>query len=62
MKGHMDQQKLLKCLIDIQNMCIGEITMDWKLDPNYIGTLITEATGMTNPELNELKNNLTRIE
>lgn len=43
--------KLLDCLCDIQQSCIGEIAMNYKLDAESIGRQITEATGMTAPEL-----------
>lgn len=35
-------------IADISNMCIGEITMNYKLDAQYIGELIYKVTGMTN--------------
>lgn len=49
-----ENQKLREALRDIQNMCIGEIAMGYKLSAESIGQMITEATGMTNPELNKL--------
>lgn len=49
----MDQQKLLQCLFDIQTMCIGDLTYNYKLDANYIGQIISEATGMTATELEQ---------
>lgn len=42
---------ILECLSDIQSQCIGEITMSFKLDPEFIGRQIYEATGLTYPEL-----------
>ena len=47
------ENKLLSVLCDIQGMCIGDIAMGYKLDPESIGTMIYEATGMTHPELSE---------
>ncbi|AUR87932.1 hypothetical protein NVP1106O_09 [Vibrio phage 1.106.O._10N.286.51.F7] len=44
-------KKLLVALCDIQGMCIGDIAMGYKLDPESIGMMIYEATGMTHPEL-----------
>ena len=49
----MYQNKLLAALAEIQNACIGEITMGYRLDAMHIGELISSATGMTNPELNK---------
>jgi hypothetical protein len=47
----MKTKKLLRALADIQSMCIGKIAMNCSLDAEAIGQLISEATGMTNPEL-----------
>ena len=47
------EYKLLSCLFDIQQMCIGEIAMDYKLDAEYIGRMISETTGMNVRELEE---------
>jgi len=56
------EDKYLAVLCEIQNMCIGEITMSYKLDAEHIGAMIADVTGMTNPELNklvsEMKNDL----
>ena len=41
------EYKLLSCLYGIQQMCIGEIAMNYKLDAEYIGRMISETTGMT---------------
>ena len=50
------EYKLLSCLYDIQQMCIGEIAMNYKLDAEYIGRMISETTGMNVIELEgELK-------
>ena len=50
------EYKLLSCLFDIQQMCIGEIAMNYKLDAEYIGRRISETTGMNVIELEgELK-------
>jgi hypothetical protein len=43
--------KLLSCLLDISDECIGEITMNYKVDSEYIGGRIHASTGMTNPQL-----------
>ena len=45
--------KLLSCLLDISDECIGEITMNYRVDAEYIGRKIYAATGMTNPQLTE---------
>lgn len=45
--------KYLKVLAEIQNMCIGKITMNYELDEMYIGELIATVTGMTNPQINQ---------
>lgn len=47
------EHKLLSCLFDIQQMCIGEIAMNYKLDAEYIGRMISETTGMNVRELEE---------
>lgn len=47
----MSELKLLKCLSEIQNVCIGELAMGYKLDVQSIGQAIYEATGMTEPLL-----------
>ena len=47
------EYKLLSCLYDIQQMCIGEIAMNYKLDAEYIGRMISETTGMNVGELEE---------
>lgn len=47
------EYKLLSCLYDIQQMCIGEITMNYKLDAEHIGDMISETTGMNVRELEE---------
>ena len=50
------EYELLSCLFDIQQMCIGEIAMNYKLDAEYIGRRISETTGMNIRELEgELK-------
>jgi hypothetical protein len=51
--------ELKVALCEISNMCIGNLTMSYSIDPDYVGRLIYEATGMTNPELNKsVKDNL----
>lgn len=52
-KPNVDKEELLLLLTDISNMCVGKISMGYPLDVEYIGDLIYQATGMTNPELNE---------
>ena len=47
------EYKLLSCLYDIQQMCISEITMNYKLDAEYIGRMISQTTGMNVRELEE---------
>lgn len=47
------EYKLLSCLYGIQQMCIGEIAMNYKLDAEYIGRMISETTGMNVRELKE---------
>ncbi len=46
--------ELLSALADISNMCIGDLAMGYKLDAQIVGETIYKATGLTNPELNEL--------
>ena len=46
-------KELEAALCEISNMCIGNLTMSYSIDPDYVGQLIYQATGMTNPELNE---------
>ena len=43
--------KLLECLSDIQQQCIGEIAMGYKMSAEFIGNSIYEVTGLTEPEL-----------
>ena len=45
------EYELLSCLFDIQQMCIGEIAMNYKLDAEYIGRMISETTGINVIEL-----------
>lgn len=47
------EYKLLSCLYDIQQMCIGEIAMNYKLDAEHIGRMISGTTGMNIRELEE---------
>jgi predicted nuclease with TOPRIM domain len=44
--------KMLECLCDISNACIGQITMSYSLDAEDIGQSIYVATGMKNPQMN----------
>ena len=39
-----DNAELVRALADISNMCIGEISMGYKLDAQYIGELIFKVT------------------
>lgn len=45
--------KLMCALCDIQQMCIGYITIGYILEAETIGQLISAATGLTAPELLE---------
>ena len=45
--------KLLRCLLDISNECIGEITMNYRVDSEYIGGRIQATTGMTRSQLGD---------
>ena len=45
--------ELMCALCDIQQMCIGEIAMGYKLEAETIGQLISAATGLTALELLE---------
>jgi len=49
----MNNLALLICLAEIQDMCIGKITMNSEMDADYIGMRISQATGMTAPELDK---------
>lgn len=49
----VDHDILIGALTEISNMCIGNLTMNYSLDSQYIGELIYRSTGLTNPELNE---------
>ena len=44
---------LLIVLAEIQDMCIGNIAMGYSLDAEYIGSRISQTTGMTKPELEQ---------
>ncbi|UYE90977.1 hypothetical protein [Vibrio phage vB_VaS_L1] len=57
-KLRQEKENLLHELCSIQNACIGEIAMGYNLDAERIGHDISIATGMTNPELNDLLNKL----
>ena len=43
--------KMLWCFLDISDECIGEITMNYRVDSEYIGGRIQAATGMTHQQL-----------
>ncbi len=45
---------LLQELCAIQSACVGEIAMGHRLDAQSIGESITQATGLTHPELTKL--------
>lgn len=45
--------ELMRTLCDIQQMCIGDIAMGYKLEAETIGPMISAATGLTAPELVE---------
>ena len=46
--------KLLDCMLGISDACIGEISMNYKLEAEHIGHWIYKATGKTNPELTKI--------
>lgn len=48
--------ELLRVLSEISSMCVGEITMGYKLDAQHIGEMIAKSTGMTQPDLAERVN------
>lgn len=45
------RNEFLELLYDIQQMCIGEIAMGYKIDAENLGEYISSKTGMTVPEL-----------
>ena len=45
--------KLLELACDIQQSCIGEIAMNYKIDAAMTGEMIYSVTGMTAPVLCE---------
>ena len=47
----MNDIEVLDLLTEISQMCIGEISLNYKLDAQYIGQRIYEVTGLTAPEL-----------
>ena len=49
----IERVKLISCLSDISNACIGQITMSYNLDAEGIGQSIYAATGMTTPEMTD---------
>lgn len=52
--SYIERIKMLEgVLCDIQGMCIGELAMGYNLDACQIGAMISEATGMTHPEIYE---------
>ena len=51
-KARIDKQ--LSCLAEMSSMCVGELTMGYRLDAQYIGQAIYGCTGKTNPELNDM--------
>ena len=52
-KEQVHSNDLLCVLAEISSMCVGEITMGYKLDAHAIGEMIYNATGMTSPELRQ---------
>jgi hypothetical protein len=48
-----ERLKMIECFCDISDACLGEITMNYKVDAEEVGRGIYEATGMTNPQLKE---------
>lgn len=54
----IDNIELLVTLTEISNLCIGDLTMGYKLDAQAIGEMIGKATGMNNPDLNTYTNRL----
>ena len=47
----IERVKLISCLSDISNACIGKIAMSYDLDAEWIGQSIYATTGMTAPEM-----------
>tara|TARA_R110000850_G_scaffold11976_4_gene40719 strand:- start:5081 stop:5434 length:354 start_codon:yes stop_codon:yes gene_type:complete len=43
----------ISLLADISSMCVGELAMGHSMNANAIGQMIYEATGMTQPELDQ---------
>jgi hypothetical protein len=52
-KLRCSEKKILGVLLEVQDLCIGQITMGYGLDAEYIGAKITECTGMTVEELKD---------
>jgi hypothetical protein len=52
----------IKALAEISSMCVGELAMGYKLDAQAIGQLIYEATGLTQPQLQEAAEQLEKGE
>lgn len=46
-----EYEKLLCLLNEIQQQCVGEIAMGYKMDAAHIGQRIYEVTGLTAPKL-----------
>lgn len=62
-QGKHKERDLKIALCAISDMCIGEITMNYKLDAEYIGQVIYQATGKSNPDLHdEIKALLQQLE
>jgi hypothetical protein len=47
-----ERNKMISCMSDISNACIGQLSMSYSLDAEDIGQSIYAATGMTNPQMN----------
>lgn len=53
-----ENSEFLQLACDIQSMCIGELTMGYKIDPCLVGEMISKYTGFTAEELRlKLKDN-----
>ncbi len=55
-ESQAEVERLRECLCSIQSMCIGELSMNYKLDACSIGQMISNATKKTHPELCALLN------
>lgn len=46
-----ERDRLREALTKIIDMCVGEIAMGYKIDPQHVGQIIYEATGMNAEQL-----------